>query len=262
MPSSVSGPASTSDEAVKRLVAETFSRLASGYGSVVNFFDYFGLKLVEQAGVQPGMRVLDVCAGRGASARPARELGAEVVAVDLAEGMVETLRADGFDAQVMDAEELDFADDSFDAVLCGFGLFFFPDPVRGARQFRRVVRPGGPVACSMPLQIFPPHVLELRQEFTARSPAPAMPGPRPDFDGAVVLKEAGFDDVETVDEETEFTLDSPEQLWQFVLTTGAREMYDRLGPDDQAELHERVVAGCPDGPIVLRMSARFWLANG
>lgn len=247
---------------MKRRVAEMFSRLAQGYGSVINFFDFFGLKLVELAGVEPGMRVLDVCAGRGASARPAREIGAEVVPVDLAEGMVETLRADGFDAVVMDGEQLDYADDSFDAVLCGFGIFFFPDPVRGVRGFRRVVKPGGVVACSMPLSIFPPYVMELRQEFMQRSPAPPMPGPRPDFDGAAVLREAGVANVKTVEESTEYTLDSAEELWQFVLATGAREVYDRLGPDDQAELHERVVAGCPDGPVVLPMSARFWLGNG
>lgn len=239
-----------------------FSRLARGYGAVINFFDYFGLKLVELSGVEPGMRVLDVCAGRGASARPARELGAEVVPVDLAEGMVETLRADGFDAVVMDGEQLDYADDSFDAVLCGFGIFFFPDPVRGVREFRRVVKPGGPVACSMPLNIFPPYVMELRQEFMQRSPAPPMPGPRPDFDGAAVLREAGVANVKTVEQSTEYTLDSGEALWGFVLATGARDMYERLGPDDQAELHERVVAGCPDGPVVLPMSARFWLGNG
>ena len=239
-----------------------FSRLAGGYGSVINFFDYFGLKLVELAGVAPGMRVLDVCAGRGASARPARALGADVVPVDLAEGMVESLRADGFDALVMDAEQLDFADDSFDAVLCGFGIFFFPDPVRGVRQFRRVVKPGGPVACSMPLNIFPPYVMELRQEFMTRSPAPPMPGPRPDFDGAAVLRDAGFAQVETVEDATEYSLDTAEELWEFVLATGAREVYDRLGPDDRAELHERVLAGCPDPPVVLPMSARFWLANG
>lgn len=209
-----------------------FSRLAPGYGSVVDVFDHFGRKLVELAGV------------------------------DLAEGMVESLREDGFDAVVMDAEQLDFADDSFDAVLCGFGIFFFPDPVRGVGQFRRVVRPGGPVACSMPLSIFPPYVVELREEFMKRSPAPPVPGPRPDFDGAAVLRDAGFEKVETVDETTEYTLDTAEELWGFVLASGARSMYDRLGPDDRAELHERVVAGCPEAPVVLPMSARFWLANG
>jgi ubiquinone/menaquinone biosynthesis C-methylase UbiE len=247
---------------VKRRVAELFSRLAPGYGSVINFFDYFGAKLVELAGVKPGMRVLDVCAGRGASARPALALGAGVVAVDLADGMVESLRAQGLDARVMDAENLDFGADEFDAVLCGFGLFFCPDPVAAARGFHRVVRPGGPVACSMPLNVFPPHVLELRQEFTARSPAPAMPGPRPDFDGAGVLKAAGFAEVEVVEEATEYTLDSAEDVWEFVLATGAREMYERLGPDDQAELRDRVIAGCPDGPVALPMSARFWLTSG
>lgn len=243
-------------------MAAVFDIAAPFYGSVVGFFDHFGAKLVELAAVKPGMRVLDVCAGKGASARPAQALGAEVVAVDLSAGMVGQLRGMGIDARVMDAEALDFADDSFDAVLCGFGLFFCPDPVTAARGFRRVVRPGGPVACSMPLQVFPDHVMALRQEFQQRAPGPQMPGPRPDFDGAGVLREAGFERVETREEQTAFAFDDGEMLFEFCLATGARELYDRLGPSDREELRDRVVAGAGSGPFTQPMSARYWLTNG
>jgi ubiquinone/menaquinone biosynthesis C-methylase UbiE len=43
---------------------------------------------------------------------------------------------------VEDGQALSFSDRSFDAVLCNLGLMFFPDPVRGLSEFRRVLRPG------------------------------------------------------------------------------------------------------------------------
>ena len=48
----------------------------------------------------------------------------------------------------MDGEQLDVADGSFSAVLCGFGIFFMPDPDRAAAGFHRALAPGGTVAIS------------------------------------------------------------------------------------------------------------------
>lgn len=257
---SESAPANTSDEAKKR-VAETFDRAAPVYGTM-GPFDFYGAKLVELAGVKPGMRVLDVAAGKGASARPARDLGADVTAVDLAPAMVEHLHSCGLDARLMDAEQLHFPDRSFDAVLCGFGLFFLPDPEQGARELRRVVRPGGPVAISMPLVFFPAHVYELRREFGARAHGPAIPEPAQGFDGAVTLSAAGFEHVETLDVSYDESFESGEHLWEYCVSTGARHLIERLTPEDAEELRQRTVAGAGQGPVRFTTSARFWLTNG
>ncbi len=48
----------------------------------------------------------------------------------------------------MDAEHLALADSRFDVALCGFGVFFFPDPEAAVAEIFRVVRPGGVVAVS------------------------------------------------------------------------------------------------------------------
>ena len=102
--------------------------------------------------------MLDVAAGTGASLVPAAEsVGPEgrVVGVDIAPGMVARLkekiavnRLVNAEALLADGEQLPFEDGCFDAVLCGFGLFFFPDPLRALREFARVTRGGGSIGLS------------------------------------------------------------------------------------------------------------------
>jgi SAM-dependent methyltransferase len=101
---------------------------------------------------------LDVAAGTGASLMPAaRRIGASgrVVGLDIAPGMVarllETIEAQGLEnaeALVGDAESLPFDDESFDTVLCGFGLFFFADTKLALAEIYRVLRTGGRFAVS------------------------------------------------------------------------------------------------------------------
>jgi ubiquinone/menaquinone biosynthesis C-methylase UbiE len=50
---------------------------------------------------------------------------------------------------VEDGQDLGFRDRGFDAVICNMGLMFFPNPVRGLSEFRRVLRPGGRAAVSV-----------------------------------------------------------------------------------------------------------------
>jgi len=124
----------------------------------LELFVEFGRRLVEWAELSPGDSVLDVAAGTGASLLPAVEAvgpSGRVVGVDLAPGMVERLAqlitAHGLsnaDAETADAEDLPLPDASFDAVLCGFGLFFFPAPDRALAEFSRLLRPGGRLAVS------------------------------------------------------------------------------------------------------------------
>jgi len=135
-----------------------FDRIAPEYDVAgPGCFAHFGRRLVEVADIAPGQRVLDVATGRGAVLFPAAErVGATgaVVGIDLAEGMIRLTREEAarrgvtVSLRVMDAEALDFPDASFDRVLCGFGIMFFPQLDRALGEFRRVLKPDGRVALS------------------------------------------------------------------------------------------------------------------
>ncbi len=118
---------------------------------------YFIPFLLRAADVTTGMRVLDIATGTGLSAAAAlAAVGptGHVAAADVSPAMAERARerlgnAPNASVSVEDGQALSFADSSFDVVLCNLGLMFFPDPVRGLSEFRRVLRPGGRVAVSV-----------------------------------------------------------------------------------------------------------------
>ena len=99
-------------------------------------------------GIGVGSRVLDIAAGAGALSLPAAERGADVVAVDVAPGMVKRLAAKlvGFatcEARVGDGEMLDLPEGSFDATFSIFGVMTFADWRKGLNEQARMTRPRG-----------------------------------------------------------------------------------------------------------------------
>ncbi|MDX6670924.1 MAG: hypothetical protein QOI91_1287 [Solirubrobacteraceae bacterium] len=127
---------------------------ASGdYPSMVETFLLpLGPRLVEACGIAPGMRVLDVAAGTGNASIPAAQLGANVTASDLTPELLEAGRRNaeskGIELEWMeaDAENLPFADESFDVVMSSIGAMFAPHHQDVADELVRVCRPGGTIA--------------------------------------------------------------------------------------------------------------------
>lgn len=112
-----------------------------------------GPALLDRAGVEAGMELLDVGTGSGGTlAIPAARRGARVVGSDLTPELFEHARARAAEAGVevewveADAEQLPFDDDRFDRVCSTFGHMFAPRHAEAASQLARVCKPGGAVA--------------------------------------------------------------------------------------------------------------------
>lgn len=112
--------------------------------------------VLQRAALQPGEAVLDVACGTGAltwAAQQAVGPGGSVVGTDLSATMVEMTARRVPAAQVVrcDAEALDSAlpECGFDAVLCGLGLMYMPDPELALSAMVRRLRPGGRLVLSV-----------------------------------------------------------------------------------------------------------------
>jgi SAM-dependent methyltransferase len=105
--------------------------------------------IVAAVDVHGGERVLDVACGSGNAALVAARRNADVTGIDYVPALIERAKtraqAEGtkIDLRIGDAQELPFADGSFDVVVSVFGVMFAPDQQRAARELLRVTRSGG-----------------------------------------------------------------------------------------------------------------------
>jgi ubiquinone/menaquinone biosynthesis C-methylase UbiE len=134
-------------EAIKARQRTTWA--TGDYGRIGVTLQIVGEELCEAAGVSAADRVLDVAAGSGNASLAAARRFADVTSTDYVPELLEQGRrraeADGLrmTTQVADAEDLPFADASFDVVLSTFGAMFSPDHRRTAGQLLRVTKPRG-----------------------------------------------------------------------------------------------------------------------
>ena len=111
-------------------------------------------ELVRRANPQAGQKVLDVACGTGVVAVTAARLGARVTGLDLTPELLDRARENARIAGVEiewrqgDAEQLPFADRTYDMVLSQFGHMFAPRPDVAIAEMLRVLKPGGTIAFS------------------------------------------------------------------------------------------------------------------
>ena len=106
---------------------------------------------LDAAHVAQGVRVLDVCTGPGMLAGAALKRGAQVVALDFSGKLIELAKRNvpGAEFRQGDAQALPFEADSFDSIVCGYGIIHVPEPQKALAEMRRVLKPGGFLAVSV-----------------------------------------------------------------------------------------------------------------
>lgn len=107
-------------------------------------------KFASHAQTQTPAKVLELAAGTGVVTRhlaSALPPSVSITATDLNPAMLDIAQQTGTSRPVAwepaDALQLPFADSMFDAVVCQFGVMFFPDKSQAFSEARRVLKPGG-----------------------------------------------------------------------------------------------------------------------
>jgi ubiquinone/menaquinone biosynthesis C-methylase UbiE len=113
-------------------------------------FEPYAADLANRLASRSLSRVLEIAAGTGVVTRAltsALPESARIVATDLNQAMLDQARAVGTKRPVewrqADAMQLPFPDGTFDAVVCQFGVMFFPEKAKAFSEARRMLRPGG-----------------------------------------------------------------------------------------------------------------------
>jgi ubiquinone/menaquinone biosynthesis C-methylase UbiE len=121
------------------------------YAVVGTTLQIVGEELCEALDLRSGRKVLDVAAGNGMVSLAAARRWCEVTSTDYVASLLERGRARAeaeglpIEFRVADAENLPFADGSFDTVVSTFGVMFTPDQDRAAAELLRVCKSGGQI---------------------------------------------------------------------------------------------------------------------
>lgn len=235
----------------KRQVALTYNMAAAGYDNCsLRFFPSCASRLIELSGLCHGQKVLDVATGTGAAALAASgRVGStgRVTGVDIAGEMLEQARLksqaqgrNNIEWLEMDAEHLDFPDETFNAVTSSFGIFFIPGMQDALGEWLRVTRPGGVLAISgFGSSAFQPQsdLFEARlRSYGVEFPLDHRPFSWQRLDRPEqyeeLLSAAGCSGVRIYTEQQGYFLSGADEWWDIICGSGFRGAISQLGPDE------------------------------
>ena len=246
------------------VAADAYDRFMGVYSSQL------APQIADLANVREGQKVLDVGCGTGTLTQElVRRLGAhDVAAVDPSESFVGAIRARYPNVRVerASAEELPFADDSFDAALAQLVVHFMSDPVGAVREMARVTRPGGTIAASVwdfggdrsPLSVFWRAAKQLDPAVEDES----------DLTGAhrgqlaEVFRKAGLEDVREAEHAVTRGFATLDEWWELFIhgVSPSGSYVQSLDDERRSDLRQR--CGELFGPPPFTIRAVAWVARG
>lgn len=218
--------------ASKQNIEKVFDDNAASYDRVgPAVFKHFGARLVNWLSPKPGTKLLDIATGNGAVLLPAARLLASsghVTGIDLSSGILQQAEAfaraeslTNVELRRMDAEHLEFHDQTFDFVTCAFSLFFFPNMEAALREMYRVCKPSGWLGLTVfdrTLPPFDPIFTIVMQQFSAHHGKVWMPPHGMSFapeEVEVLLRQYGWQSIKTHSEMAKFIYNNEEEVWAF-----------------------------------------------
>lgn len=196
--------------------------------------------------------VLDNACGTGAMTQEILKVmpNARVHAVDGSPAMVEIVKhmvlsndqAKNVNVQAMDGQLLRFADQTFDISITNFGVFFFPDPIKGIREIYRTLKVGGAavVSCWKSIGVLP-IFYEAQKHINPASPVSSMPVfeermKKETLEAA--LTKGGFRKVHIEEKGVYITGEDEKELIMGLVDNMKGMIGERWSDDEKAELDE------------------------
>ena len=228
---------SASPEQIRDQQRSTWDEFSAGWqkwdAEVLGWHAPFGDAVLQEAWLRPDSVVLDVAAGTGEPGLTAAALvpRGSVTLLDLSEGMLRVAaeKASGrgltnVRAVVGDAARLPFGDATFDAVLCRFGLMFFPRMSDAVDEMVRVAKPGARVSAAVWGRAAEnPWATLILGTIARHTELPVAPAGAPGLFRCAaqgfmsrVFTEAGLVDVSERKVSTDLVQASPELYWEFM----------------------------------------------
>lgn len=180
------------------VIEKVYRRYAKRYDFYFGALFQPGRKaVINRMHCQPGERILEVGVGTGLSL-PLYPSGVQVTGIDISEAMLARARARATRDQLeqvaallrMDAEHMDFRDDSFDKVVAMYVVSVVPSPAQLVAEMRRVCRPGGELYIVNHFQHAHPLVAGVERRL---APLSRLLGFHPDFPLENFLLETGLE---------------------------------------------------------------------
>jgi enediyne biosynthesis protein CalE5 len=266
---------------------QDWNRVAGGWEKWDRFFDeqmaFLNHRLVADARLRSGMRVLDLGSGTGYPALLAAQTvgpGGSVTGIDLAEQMLDVARHKASSLKLAnvtfrtgDATSLPFEANTFDAVTSRFCLMFLPEIPKAASEIARVLKPGSWVAAavwSAPEKnpSIGLSMAAIKQVVELPPPDPAAPGifrlAKPG-ELAGLLQQAGLTDVAEQEFLAEWSYGSAEEYYTSLMELAApiQNLMATLSADQMQDVKRRIIQAAAQYrrddrvtfPIAVRMVA-------